>query len=132
MISAFFILNQRGEVLISRLFRPDLKSVPPLSLSPSLPSCPSPLTYTTRNRRSISDIFRIHVIASSTPPTSPLITLSNTTFFHVRHGGLWIVAVCKHVRSPSLSTTLSKEIGADRGCFESTECECSVGIRVYL
>ncbi|GAA5884213.1 hypothetical protein JCM16303_002411 [Sporobolomyces ruberrimus] len=77
MISAFFILNQRGEVLISRLFRPDLK-------------------------RSISDIFRIHVIASSTPPTSPLITLSNTTFFHVRHGGLWIVAVCKHNANAAL------------------------------
>lgn len=25
MISAFFILNLKGEVLISRLFRPDLK-----------------------------------------------------------------------------------------------------------
>ncbi|GAA5943517.1 hypothetical protein JCM1841_005426 [Sporobolomyces salmonicolor] len=77
MISAFFILNQKGEVLISRLFRPDLK-------------------------RSISDIFRIHVIASSTPPTSPLITLSNTTFFHVRHGGLWLVAVCKHNANAAL------------------------------
>ncbi|GAA5985166.1 hypothetical protein JCM11641_005472 [Rhodosporidiobolus odoratus] len=77
MISAFFILNQKGEVLISRLFRPDLK-------------------------RSISDIFRIHVVASSTPPTSPLITLSNTTFFHVRHGSLWIVAVCKHNANAAL------------------------------
>lgn len=75
-ISGFFVLNLKGEVLISRLFRPDLK-------------------------RSISDIFRIHVVASSTPPTSPLITLSNTTFFHTRHGGLWLVAVCKHVsRAP--------------------------------
>ncbi|SGY77651.1 BQ5605_C005g03687 [Microbotryum silenes-dioicae] len=72
MLSAFFILNLKGEVLISRLFRPDLK-------------------------RSISDIFRIHVIASSTPPTSPLVTLGNTTFFHVRHGGLWLVAVCKNL-----------------------------------
>ncbi|GAA5931216.1 hypothetical protein JCM3775_004963 [Rhodotorula graminis] len=76
-ISAFFVLNLKGEVLISRLFRPDLK-------------------------RSISDIFRIHVVASSTPPTSPLITLSNTTFFHVRHGGLWLVAVCKHNANAAL------------------------------
>jgi len=43
-------------------------------------------------------VFRIHVIASSTPPTSPLITLGNVTFFHVRHGALWLVAVCKNVR----------------------------------
>lgn len=34
MISAFFILNLKGEVLISRLFRPDLKSVSSLSLAP--------------------------------------------------------------------------------------------------
>lgn len=33
-ISAFFVLNLKGEVLISRLFRPDLKSVPSLLLSP--------------------------------------------------------------------------------------------------
>ncbi|KDE04314.1 AP-2 complex subunit mu [Microbotryum lychnidis-dioicae p1A1 Lamole] len=77
MLSAFFILNLKGEVLISRLFRPDLK-------------------------RSISDIFRIHVIASSTPPTSPLVTLGNTTFFHVRHGGLWLVTVCKNNANAAL------------------------------
>ncbi|CEQ39947.1 SPOSA6832_01515, partial [Sporobolomyces salmonicolor] len=96
MISAFFILNQKGEVLISRLFRPDLKYV--LFQSKHLLNA---LTRT-RTRRSISDIFRIHVIASSTPPTSPLITLSNTTFFHVRHGGLWLVAVCKHNANAAL------------------------------
>lgn len=96
MLSAFFILNQKGEVLISRLFRPDLKCV---SYGPQFR--PSRLLTFLAYRRSISDIFRIHVVASSTPPTSPLITLSNTTFFHVRHGGLWIVAVCKHVRRPA-------------------------------
>lgn len=34
MISAFFILNLKGEVLISRLFRPDLKSVSLFFLPP--------------------------------------------------------------------------------------------------
>ncbi|KAK4698694.1 hypothetical protein P7C70_g7577, partial [Phenoliferia sp. Uapishka_3] len=52
--------------------------------------------------RSISDIFRIHVIASSTPPTSPIITLGSTTFFHVRHGGLWLVAVTKNNANAAL------------------------------
>lgn len=65
----------------------------------------------TARRRSVSDIFRIHVVASSTPPTSPLITLSNTTFFHVRHGGLWLVAVCKHVSRPSSSPSGRDEMG---------------------
>lgn len=98
MISALFILNQKGEVLISRLFRPDLKCA---LFSPSPSTCAQSRPP---RRRSISDIFRIHVVASSTPPTSPLITLSNTTFFHVRHGGLWIVAVCKHVNLESFPT----------------------------
>lgn len=77
MISAFFILNLKGEVLISRLYRPDLK-------------------------RSISDIFRIHVIASTTVPTAPLITLGSTTFFHIRYGPLWLVAVTKNNANAAL------------------------------
>ena len=73
------------------------------------------------SRRSISDIFRIHVVASSTPPTSPLITLSNTTFFHVRHGGLWLVAVCKHVgRALSLVPGGRVRVGEDRRARQSS------------
>ncbi|KAF9911156.1 hypothetical protein BX616_010667, partial [Lobosporangium transversale] len=69
MISAFFIYNQKGEVLISRLYRQDLK-------------------------RSIADIFRIQVI-SNTDVRSPIITLGSTSFFHVRHENLYIVALTK-------------------------------------
>ncbi|CAJ0864845.1 15327_t:CDS:10, partial [Entrophospora sp. SA101] len=69
MISAFFIYNQKGEVLISRLYRQDLK-------------------------RSVADIFRIQVI-SNTDVRSPIITLGSTSFFHVRHENLYIVAVTK-------------------------------------
>ncbi|KAA1069737.1 hypothetical protein PGT21_032430 [Puccinia graminis f. sp. tritici] len=69
MISALFILNQKGEVLISKLFRPDLK-------------------------RSIADIFRIHVI-SNPDVRSPIITLGSTSFFHVRHQNLYLTAVTK-------------------------------------
>ncbi|RUS22685.1 Longin-like domain-containing protein [Endogone sp. FLAS-F59071] len=69
MISAFFIYNQKGEVLISRLYRHDLK-------------------------RSVADIFRIQVI-SNTDVRSPIITLGSTSFFHVRHENLYIVAVTK-------------------------------------
>ncbi|KAN0065260.1 clathrin associated protein complex medium subunit [Thecaphora frezii] len=69
MISAFFIFNLKGEVLISRLFRPDLK-------------------------RSIADIFRIQVV-SNPDVRSPIITLGSTSFFHVRHENLYVVAVTK-------------------------------------
>ncbi|KAI8809312.1 Mu homology domain-containing protein [Cladochytrium replicatum] len=69
MLSAFFVFNVKGEVLISRLYRTDVK-------------------------RSVSDIFRIQVIAS-TDVRSPITTLGSTTFFHVRHENLYLVAVSK-------------------------------------
>lgn len=69
MISGIFIFNQKGEVLISRLYRHDLK-------------------------RSISDVFRIHVL-SSTDIRSPITTLGSTTFFHVKRDNIYLVAVTK-------------------------------------
>lgn len=76
MISAFFIYNQKGEVLISRLYRQDLK-------------------------RSVADIFRIQVI-SNTDVRTPFITLGSTSFFHVRHENLYIVAVTKNNANAAL------------------------------
>src|SRR5271169_3032306 len=69
MISGIFIFNQKGEVLISRLYRHDLK-------------------------RSIADVFRIQVL-SSTDIRSPITTLGSTTFFHVKRENIYIVAVTK-------------------------------------
>lgn len=69
MISAFFIFNQKGEVLISRLYRADFK-------------------------RSIADVFRIQVVSNS-DVRSPIITLGSTSFFHVRINNLYVVAVTK-------------------------------------
>ena len=69
MISGIFIFNQKGEVLISRLYRDDLK-------------------------RSIADVFRIHVL-SSTDIRSPITTLGSTTFFHIKRENIYIVAVTK-------------------------------------
>lgn len=69
MISAFFIFNQKGEVIISRILRPDLK-------------------------RSIADVFRIQVVSNS-DVRSPIITLGSTSFFHVRTNNLYVVAVTK-------------------------------------
>ncbi|KIY46948.1 putative clathrin-associated adaptor complex medium chain [Fistulina hepatica ATCC 64428] len=69
MISAFFIFNQKGEVLISRLYRTDFK-------------------------RSIADVFRIQVVSNS-DVRSPIITLGSTSFFHVRVANLYVVCVTK-------------------------------------
>lgn len=46
------------------------------------------------HRRSVADIFRIQVI-SNTDVRSPIVTLGSTSFFHVRHENLYIVAVTK-------------------------------------
>jgi len=69
MISGIFIFNVKGEVIISRLFRPDIK-------------------------RSLSDVFRIQVI-SNPDIRSPIATLGSTSFFHVKHENIYIVAVTK-------------------------------------
>lgn len=45
-------------------------------------------------RRSIAEIFRIQVI-SNPLVRSPIITLGSTSFFHVRHENIYIVAVTK-------------------------------------
>ncbi|KAJ3132940.1 hypothetical protein HK100_004821, partial [Physocladia obscura] len=69
MLSAFFIFNAKGEVLISRLYRNDIK-------------------------RSVSDIFRIQVV-SSTDVRSPITTVGSTAFFHHKHENIYLVAVSK-------------------------------------
>ncbi|KAF8584091.1 clathrin adaptor mu subunit [Ramaria rubella] len=76
MISAFFIFNQKGEVLISRLYRTDLK-------------------------RSIADVFRIQVVSNS-DVRSPIITLGSTSFFHVRVNNLYVLAVTKNNANAAL------------------------------
>ncbi|CAN6611172.1 AP-2 complex subunit mu [Trichomonascus vanleenenianus] len=69
MISAIIFYNQKGEVLISRLYRDGL-------------------------RRSIADVFRIQVI-SNPESRSPVLTLGSTSFLHVKHENIYIVAVTR-------------------------------------
>lgn len=73
---AFFIFNQKGELLISRLYRPDV-------------------------RRTIADVFRIQVISSS-DVRSPIVTLGSTSFFHVRVNNVYVVAVTKNNANAAL------------------------------
>ncbi|KAI9361192.1 Mu homology domain-containing protein [Zopfochytrium polystomum] len=76
MLSGFFIFNVKGEVLISRLYRNDIK-------------------------RSVADLFRIQVI-SSTDVRSPITTLGSTAFFHHRHENIYLVAVTKNNANAAL------------------------------
>ncbi|KAH9997623.1 clathrin adaptor mu subunit [Russula vinacea] len=66
---AFFIYNQKGELLISRLYRPDVRHV------------------VAHNCR----VFRIQVISSS-EVRSPIVTLGSTSFFHVKVNNVYVVA----------------------------------------
>ncbi|CDK25495.1 unnamed protein product [Kuraishia capsulata CBS 1993] len=76
MITAFFIFNQKGDVIISKLLREGV-------------------------RRNVADAFRIQVITSS-EVRSPVLTLGSTTFLHIKHGSLWIVAVTRSNADASL------------------------------
>ena len=81
MISSLFILDQRGQVLIARHFRPYQFALPP---SPGYPAT------------SISDaeLFRINVIA----PQSCLpmhILAPKTCSLHIQHASMYIVAIIR-------------------------------------
>jgi AP-2 complex subunit mu-1 len=69
MISGILIYNQKGENLIYRAFRSDC-------------------------RPRFADIFRIHVI-SNPAVRSPILTLGSTSFCHVRHENIYLVAITK-------------------------------------
>src|ERR1700760_4507265 len=69
MISGILIFNQKGENLIFRAFRPDC-------------------------RPRLADIFRIQVI-SNAQVRSPILTLGSTTFSHVKHENIYLVAITK-------------------------------------
>ena len=69
MISGLLIFNQKGENLIFRAFRNDC-------------------------RPRLADVFRIQVI-SNAQVRSPILTLGSTTFSHVKHENIYLVAVTK-------------------------------------
>jgi AP-2 complex subunit mu-1 len=69
MLSGILVFNQKGENLIFRAFRSDC-------------------------RPRLADIFRIQVI-SNPQLRSPTLTLGSTTFSHVKHENIYLVAVTK-------------------------------------
>src|SRR6201989_1390860 len=69
MLRGILLCNQKGENLIFRAFRPDC-------------------------RPRLADIFRIQVI-SNVNVRSPILTLGSTTFSHIRHENIYLVAITK-------------------------------------
>ncbi|OLL24280.1 AP-2 complex subunit mu [Neolecta irregularis DAH-3] len=92
MISSVLIFNQKGEVLISRIYRQDI-------------------------RRTVGDLFRIQVL-SNPDVRSPVITLGSITFFHLRHENLHLVAVSKqNINAALVFEFLYKVISLGRNYF---------------
>ncbi|RCK54910.1 AP-2 complex subunit mu [Candida viswanathii] len=82
MITALFIYDSKGDILISKLYKDGVK-------------------------RNISDVFRIQVIsqASSTRSKeyrSPVLTLGSTSFVYIKLGKVWICAVTRSNQDCSL------------------------------
>ena len=69
MLSGVLIFNQKGENLILRAYRADC-------------------------RPRLADVFRIQVI-SNPQVRSPVLTLGSTTFSHVKHENIYLVAITK-------------------------------------
>ena len=91
MLSGILIFNQKGENLIFRAFR----------------DC----------RPRLADVFRIQVI-SNAQVRSPILTLGSTTFCHVKHENIYLVAVTKSNANAALVFEfLYRLIGLGKGYF---------------
>lgn len=92
MLSGILIFNQKGENLIFRAFRNDC-------------------------RPRLADVFRIQVI-SNPQVRSPILTLGSTTFSHVKHENIYLVAITKSNANAALVFEfLYRLIALGRGYF---------------
>lgn len=92
MLSGVLIFNQKGENLIFRAFRQDC-------------------------RPRLADIFRIQVI-SNAQVRSPILTLGSTTFSHVKHENIYLVAITKsNANAAVVFEFLYRFIGLGKGYF---------------
>lgn len=78
MISAIFLISQKGEIVMNRFYRDDVS-------------------------RQIVDTFRTKVIASKeTGSTAPIKLMENSSFLYTRHSNLYLVAVTRSNVNPAL------------------------------
>ncbi|KAI6864927.1 clathrin adaptor, mu subunit, partial [Hortaea werneckii] len=92
MLSGVLLFNQKGELLIMRAFRQDM-------------------------RPRLADVFRIQVI-SNAQIRSPILTLGSTTFSHIKNENIYIVGVSKgNVNSALVFEFLYKLVGLGKSYF---------------
>jgi AP-2 complex subunit mu-1 len=92
MLSGILLFNQKGELLILRAFRQDM-------------------------RPRLADVFRIQVI-SNAQIRSPILTLGSTTFSHIKSENIYIVGVSKgNVNSALVFEFLYKLVNLGRSYF---------------
>lgn len=92
MLSGVLLFNQKGELLIMRSFRQDM-------------------------RPRLADVFRIQVI-SNAQIRSPILTLGSTTFSHIKSENIYIVGVSKgNVNSALVFEFLYKLVNLGRSYF---------------
>lgn len=108
MISGIILFNQKGEPLVFRSFRPDC-------------------------RPRFADVFRIQVISNASV-RSPILTLGSTTFCHIKHENIYLVAVTKSNANAALVFEfLEKLRQLGKGYFGKFDEEAvrSNGVLVY-
>lgn len=92
MLSGVLLFNQKGELLILRSFRQDM-------------------------RPRLADVFRIQVISNS-QIRSPILTLGSTTFSHIKSENIYIVGVSKgNVNSALVFEFLYKLVALGKSYF---------------
>lgn len=101
MISAILIYGKRGEILSSRVYKDGL-------------------------RRAVTDVFRAQVISNPSSTPTPLLTLGSTSFLHIRHNGLFVVAVTRHdvdgIAVLEFLYKLCEVVTAQLGSFDEAAC----------
>ncbi|KAK0836679.1 clathrin associated protein complex medium subunit [Friedmanniomyces endolithicus] len=92
MLSGILLFNQKGELLILRAFRQDM-------------------------RPRLADVFRIQVI-SNAQIRSPILTLGSTTFSHIKSDNIYVVGVSKgNVNSALVFEFLYKLVSLGKSDF---------------
>lgn len=95
MIGGVFVYNNKGEVLISRVFRDAIT-------------------------RSSVDAFRVNVIHARHTVRSPVTNIARTSYFHTRRNNVWIVAATRqNVNAALVFEFLNKMISVLESYFTS-------------